>query len=699
MRSTYLAAGALTLLGLFSACGSDEHAPTAGDPNGRAGSGGKSTGAEGGADEGGTGGSKGGKGGNGGTLSHAGRGGGIAMPDGGAGGEGAEGGAPPEPVGAPPTVSIVSPTAVTDPLSGKVLVKDTVDVTCKATKGTGADAGDVDPMGVNIAVLDKTGTEVLTQQQALLQPNTDLYVAKDLLLTKSESGKVVFRCTAQSLTTAVGTGTLSSLVDRGPKVVITAPADKANLALKSPATFTFTATPAPLTGTGDTQADVASVKLTIDGVVIPTAPTGKAGEYQAKDVNLNGPLFTNKPSEDTNIAVSATNKRTPEAATGTASSVVFVDADGPIISVTSPHSADVVGGIVTVKFSVVDTGSNVNDDSVSVSIGTKSHAYNDDVLKWKHTPGTGVFEYSFDSRDKAEVTSDVQATITVRAADNVGNLAKDFAVPVYLDNKGPQVDLDPLNVRVINPQTKNCSKSFDPVGTRVPNDKAQTGGYDTFRALVWEQTEVGNPNSPLFFAGTNDKSVRLFIRRPDDATALLINAQSPGTGVCNEIKDNGISGESIELKPLPRDAGTPVFDGNKNLAPADDSICQYPAITAPLNLCNNNSDMSKVVARTKDDLYETAIYAFSPASDPVATACTGQPWNYTDPAAVDGWVCMAVRAEDKLGNVGISPPLRVCLDDPNRAGHPDCDPAKAPSCTDGCTPPTRGGNFITQSPN
>jgi hypothetical protein len=64
----------------------------------------------------------------------------------------------------------------------------------------------------------------------------------------------------------------------------------------------------------------------------------------------------------------------------------------------------------------------------------------------------------------------------------------------------------------------------------------------------------------------------------------------------------------------------------------------------------------------------------------------------------DGFVCFAARAVDKVGNVGISPPIRVCVDtdltdnvQPNCAKMSIPDP---PSCTDGCTPPARGGGIV-----
>jgi hypothetical protein len=68
--------------------------------------------------------------------------------------------------------------------------------------------------------------------------------------------------------------------------------------------------------------------------------------------------------------------------------------------------------------------------------------------------------------------------------------------------------------------------------------------------------------------------------------------------------------------------------------------------------------------------------------------CTGVTWEVASripPAG--GWVCLAARAVDVVGNVGVSPPHRVCVDpDGNGGADPCTNPGPAPSCTDGCTP-------------
>jgi hypothetical protein len=90
------------------------------------------------------------------------------------------------------------------------------------------------------------------------------------------------------------------------------------------------------------------------------------------------------------------------------------------------------------------------------------------------------------------------------------------------------------------------------------------------------------------------------------------------------------------------------------------------------------------------------IYAASPTEN--SLECTGVSWEFGTKVSQDGWVCFATRAVDNVGNVGISRPLRLCLDDPDRAGTPACaEPGSIPpSCTDSCTPPAREGGFLTK---
>lgn len=673
MRKISLVAGAVSLIA-FAACSGDDKPPVASEHTAGKSSGGKSSGGKSSA------GGEGGAGDTAGTFTRggsAGKGGKASVGVGEAGG-GGEGGA--IDVGTPPTVTILSPDTVTDPLSGKVLVKDSVDVTCKAVAGEGPDAAAVDPTSVKVAVLSSDGSVVVAEKEALASTATE-YTAT-IPLTGVTTGKVVLRCTARSLTKAQGADTKDTLADRGPIVTITEPILNAKLALKEPLKVSFTALPSPVTALGDTQAEVDKVVLTLNGVECPTSAKGD-GVYEAT-VNMEGPEFSPKPNGTTALAVTATNKRAPESASASLGSTVFVDGAGPVIKVTSPQSASVVGGTVTVSFSVTDTGSGVNADSVKVTINNTDYQFANSAA-W--TRSVDNFTFKFDSRTLP--TTLVQLPIEVNAQDNVGNLAPSASVPVYLDGVGPQVDLDPANVRTLNPN-RDCSNSFDPVGVNNKNDLELGSGLDFLRVMVWDQTnrKTGSA-SVLHLSGTNPTSVRLFFRNPNDAKHLLVNSLTPGTGACDEIQDSGVKGESIPLTALTPNVN-PWYAGESAAFPKSSDCLTYSSGGTPMNLCNGDSVMWQVIGQFKGDAKDPAIYAYSPTA---GSECTGQAWGYDlllSAANEDGWVCFGARAVDRVGNVGVSPPLRLCV-----AGEPcSLSSIPAPSCTDGCTPPARGGGFV-----
>lgn len=110
----------------------------------------------------------------------------------------------------------------------------------------------------------------------------------------------------------------------------------------------------------------------------------------------------------------------------------------------------------------------------------------------------------------------------------------------------------------------------------------------------------------------------------------------------------------------------------------------------PEQLCTDGvSDMTIVASHGGEGGgNEPVVYAVDPNSGQL---CTGDEVEIGAQfgGAYEGWVCLAVRGEDNVGNRGVSAPIAVCLDDPTQEGTPDCwdqGPEQAPSCSDGCTP-------------
>jgi hypothetical protein len=76
---------------------------------------------------------------------------------------------------------------------------------------------------------------------------------------------------------------------------------------------------------------------------------------------------------------------------------------------------------------------------------------------------------------------------------------------------------------------------------------------------------------------------------------------------------------------------------------------------------------------------------YSVGNNAPGDSCTGTDWEIGQ-FVEEGWFCVAARAEDRAGNVGISRPLRLCFDNGD-GDPPDC--SSPPECTDGCRAPER----------
>jgi hypothetical protein len=92
--------------------------------------------------------------------------------------------------------------------------------------------------------------------------------------------------------------------------------------------------------------------------------------------------------------------------------------------------------------------------------------------------------------------------------------------------------------------------------------------------------------------------------------------------------------------------------------------------------------MSRVLAGRGDDK-PPAVYAFSPTNTSMGP-CEGWTWQLLpimlDDNEQQGWRCLAARAEDNKGNVGVSEAIRVCF---TRNLAVPC-PGQPPECHIGC---------------
>jgi hypothetical protein len=641
-------------LGLAGACGGESDDPPL-NPTGAGAVGGSMLPTGSGGKAGGSSGGSAGKGGRGGTTGEGGDAGEmVTMPGG-------------------PVVEVTSPPALDDPDDGEVLVEDEITVTCEVRAAAGGQP--VDPSTVSIQLLD-ADEAVVDEVTAAPTGEPDEFGARVILAKVTDNGAVGFRCTAAdtSMPPLLGSDTLFSLVDHGPLIEVTSPVPESAHPLAGALRVRFSVNPSPV-ASGDAGAVVDDVTLEIAGVPID-AGTPDDGDYDVSVDLADTTVFADTPNGTVPVTITATNRRSPSARRVLSYGFV-IDGEGPDIIITEPANEDVVGGQVALHFSVVDTLSGVDQASVVVELNLNEYRYGEGGT-WSRMGDD--YTFLFDST-QAEKDSVVQATINLRASDQVGNVANGESLVIYLDNVPPIVDLDPEFVREHKEGPDNfCSIAFDPVGPLPPDDGAAVGRLQRYRAVVWERTNVDPITDHIrYHSGTDVDSVFLYLQ-PDVDTPLLVNTDSDAA--CDDLLDTRDDLPFIHLRGI-RPDGNSWFGSMADDPEVMPLGCEYENGTEPQRRCDPyDADMHRII---KFDFDAQVPVIFALGNLGMGPSCIGTDWE-TAPFA-EGWACLAARAVDHAGNVGISTPLRICIDN-GVAPPPDCT-EPPPPCTDGCTVPPK----------
>jgi hypothetical protein len=590
------------------------------------------------------------------------------------------------------TVTILTPAAADDPVEDEVLVEDDVLVTCRAV----ADDPDkpVDPSTVVIEVLNADGEVATGVQGTPLSAkgaptgDTDEYSAMFSLLPVA-TGRVRFRCSASGVDTEVkGASTLRTFVDHGPTITPSLPKEASAHSLEAPLAVEFTVAPSLLSDE-DTEADVTSVKLIVAGVEIEDLDedSAKPGTYHASVNFADRLIFDKPPMGNTSVRIEALNARTSAVATAVLEYSFVVDGAGPEISFKSPRANDTINGDTVIAFTAKDVGAGLDEDTLEVAVTGMSEPVKFDPTSKSVWGRQGDdFTFRFDTGVLEDIES--QVTVSIRAKDRAGNLTDGVTRFLYLDERPPFIDLDPGLARGFDGQGF-CSKSFDPLGDAL-NDGAKTKvRSNLFRVLIYDDTNGGSGQDVTFLSGTNKGSARLYFQ-PDTSQPIL--KDSNGDGRCDELAREDF--KYIALTPIGQAGALSYSTTDYAAQPAvdkDGSDCKLKDSEPAPQLCpDKTSDMSVVVRHDAhagvDMVPEEVVYG---AGDLNALECTGPKLDLKSYASPNGWVCLAARAVDNLGNVGVSRPLRVCFDDPADSVTPECmtDGAVPPSCTTACTPP------------
>lgn len=625
----------------------------------------------------------------GGTAGHSGEGGMGGDKDSGSGATGdvGSGGDAPVDPGAP-IVTITSPKAVSDPNAGGVIIENEVEVRCTVTP---ADNGkSVAASTVSLEMLDADGNAV-PPGSVPGDPTgrAGEYGARFTMNDVPDNGRVSFRCTGGDVSSPprLASDRVDTFVDHGPIITVHEPRPESAHGLKGSVPFAFTVEPSPL-AKGDKGAAVGKVQLFVNNVELDsTALHEDNGQYTAEVALSDEALFPTVPNAEVPFLIRAKNVRSPSAVTREVADSFVVDGEGPIVTIDLPRNGGYVGQSIGIRFHASDALSQVDVSTIAVTIDNdKQLLYGDLVARWDDpkdaNPPLGADEHIVVFPNTLVQDSIAQTTITIQAQDYAGNVGESPAWTLYLDDVPPIVDLDPANVRVDRKSSSGveCSESFDPLGAAVGDlSSSDEYGFALIRAFIWERT---NPSPNRIYSGVDPGTVAFYVLN-DTSKALLINNKGDSDPDCDDL-DPETRGEKIDLVPVaPTGSAWFTDDGNKSPDPAT-LPCSLKSDPAPPYLCaDESSDLRIVVPQDIPDR-PPAVWARAPIDN---VFCTGRSWE-VKPKNVEGWVCIAARAQDKVGNVGISRPIRVCYDNPETAEKPDCT-GEPPSCTDGCAlPPT-----------
>jgi hypothetical protein len=604
-----------------------------------------------------------------------------------------------------PVVEIVNPI---EPPEGEypgdvIVVNGSLEAVCRVSVNPETETP-VDSASVTISA---AGDGETVEVAATATGISDAYVAT-LDVSGLGNGELTITCKAADLaaTPRANSATVDTFLDLGPEVEVFSPT--AGSSYGQQVDLTFTVTEAPVADDDDGAA-LDTVVVTVAGVEMTPEDTG-GGSYFLT-IDFDSAEFNPALEGDVEVQILATNTRAVVPVTRDARVTFDADASGPVIDIATPEPGELIGGFITIAASVDDPA------GVQSVVATVAHLYEVTL-----TGSGGSYSGTFDTR--VLPTHFVFPLIEVRATDVSGNESSVGRV-VAVDNVSPLVSLDSPNVREAlcltgsiyceDEDPRTCSLAFDPLGTDAVNDGQMVTALSELRVRAEDVGNGGNSSSGVFLprAEVDDDSVEFYVL--DDASlALLVDID--GDGMCDEINPDLVpttvpdaANEAAVVSLVSVAGGGGAYFGADNGPYGEDpfmndAFCSNPAEPdedLPSAICASSPLYSIISAFPSGD---AAIFGIPPLT---SLNCLGNAWDAPASNISDGWACVAARATDRLGNVGVSPPLRMCIDwdqdglDANGEdlGVQGCgldgdlspgtiaDEANRPLCTDGCAIP------------
>ncbi len=425
----------------------------------------------------------------------------------------------------------------------------------------------------------------------------------------------------------------------------------------------------------------------------------------------------------------------------------------PIVTITSPRPFELVSGVITFRATIVDQvavgeqGRREVDPAgvdpsavVAVVMGRFSAPMSRSV------DGSGEYRVDFDTRQLGDAGL---PSLVITADDLLGNRGE-AGIEFALDNAAPVAGLEsgPMQFYRISPSGPQegaieCSRVINPHGeTAVQHgdviDPDSRFGLSFFvRARIEDRGNGAFPNLPVPIAGIETTSTRVYmlgsqggnppqpllVTDPDTA-GCRINpnaipdpedpAPPPDKAIVQNLVPGGPDGQPSFAKLAPPDVipvndpcdfggWEPPEDGEDDEEPAP-LVCGSIDPTATIWV-HYTTDGAPAIWMLND---------YNPQSVDSAL-CAGGGFD-TGNFLEDGPVCLAVSAEDTLGNRTVSPPIAICIESdrallPGGAPNPsygDCAGFNRSAinavamCSDGCaggsSPPLGFGDPTDPNP-
>jgi len=568
--------------------------------------------------------------------------------------------APTNPAG--PDVTVISPTDAGGSTAADVIVTtSSVDVVCEALPDP-TTMLPVNPNAVTVAAIGAEG-ETTTAQASPQAGQANRFVAT-VSVENFSNGPLTIRCTAADTAepAAADSDENETFLDLGPNVIFVTPTDKE--AFRAEVTALFQVLPDPVTDSGDTGATVDTDTVTVSIAGDPQDPDESGGFFSRTFLFDD---FTPPLSGDVVIEVRASNTRQNSDASAApverVRRVTFVADDvGPTITITTPGPVELVSGVIDVTATITD----------AAGVGSVQGTLGRGAPFTLQPLGGDEFGATIDTRTFSN-PEQVYPLLEVTATDGVGN-TRTVGYEIALDNRPPLVTLDSPDMREfrVTPDFSllSCSARFDPLGRDAVSFGQIVPQLFEIRARVEDR---GNgPDNPggvvLPIATVNLASVELYLL-DDETLELLADLDNDDDNLCDEINPavdpvlnpQGAEASLFNMAAVPI-SGSSAFVENFLRAPGSDGQIADAACfeedeteTPPANLCQSVDATRAIETPTG----ESAIFGLTPVD---GDRCMGNAFDALANQVSDGWACLVVRAEDQLGNVGVSKILPVCID-------------------------------------